>query len=151
MLVMVLVAAVVWIDRSELTARAEAENGDGITLPHVHSEEGGVCYHHHSGDTAAGGGCYTVPVSCGGSITAKTEETYCGDSTITSIKAVPNLQTFFFIHFLLPHRYKDPHRDPCLNTRFPLHRLHTCCKTLRPTLSDPPACRSLPLHPVHPW
>lgn len=82
MLVMVLVAAVVWIDRSELTARAEAENGDGITLPHVHSEEGGVCYHHHSGDTAAGGGCYTVPVSCGGSITAKTEETYCGDMNV---------------------------------------------------------------------
>ncbi|MBD5469121.1 MAG: hypothetical protein HDR21_13345 [Lachnospiraceae bacterium] len=78
MLAVILAATMIWVDRSEIVVFAEAENGETVVLAHVHSEEGGACYHHHSGDAASGGGCYTVPVLCGGSITAKTGETYCG-------------------------------------------------------------------------
>lgn len=64
-LMVVLAATMIWVDRSEIIVRAEAGNGNEVILPHIHSEEGGACYHQH------GNGCYTVPVICNGSITQK--------------------------------------------------------------------------------
>lgn len=83
-LIAVLVATMILVDRSEIIVHADEGTGDEVMLPHIHSEEGGVCYHHHNGDTAAGGDCYTVPILCGGNVTAKTGETYCGNITLQS-------------------------------------------------------------------
>ncbi len=56
MSVVVLSAAVIWIDRSEIISHAEAENGEAVELPHTHSDNSGACYHHH---TDQNGSCYT--------------------------------------------------------------------------------------------
>ncbi len=71
---------------------AESMESGWVSLPHLHAgnsnDEGGCytvpVYHNHTGNSGTGDGCYTVSVPCGGSISAKTGESYCGNMNVWS-------------------------------------------------------------------